>query len=97
MQSVPITTNVVISNPAYAIKFVSDLRQVCGFLPGLQFPPPITLHYYLTEILLKVVLNTIILTLGSTLARSVINRLPLLIKIIQLPLTTKHDILLLPI
>ena len=42
-----ITTNIVSSNPAdgevystqyYAIKFVSDLRQVGGFL---QFPPPI--------------------------------------------------------
>ena len=46
MQSVPITTNVVSSNPAhgevyliqrYVIKFVSDLRQV------LRFPPPIKL------------------------------------------------------
>jgi hypothetical protein len=44
-----ITTNIVRSNPAdgevystqyYAIKFVSDLRQVGGFL---QFPPPIKL------------------------------------------------------
>jgi hypothetical protein len=37
MQSVPITTNVVSSNPTqakqhYVIKFVSDLRQVGGFL-----------------------------------------------------------------
>jgi len=37
MQSVPITTNVVRSNPAQAIqhnviKFVSDLRHVVGFL-----------------------------------------------------------------
>jgi len=41
MQSVPITTNVVSSNPVrgemysiqhYVIKFVSDLRQVGGFL-----------------------------------------------------------------
>ena len=41
VQSVPITTKVVSSNPAndevysmqlYVIKFVSDLRQVCGFL-----------------------------------------------------------------
>ena len=51
----------VSSNPAhgrvyliqhYVIKFVSDLR---GFLRILRFPPPI----YLTEILLKVLLNTI--------------------------------------
>ena len=49
MQSVPITTKVVSSNPAhgkvylmqfYAIKFVSDLRQVSSFLRLLQFPPP---------------------------------------------------------
>ena len=41
MQSVPITTNVVSSNPAnnemysiqhYVLKFVNDLRQVGGFL-----------------------------------------------------------------
>jgi hypothetical protein len=41
MQSVPITTNVVSSNPVhgevysiqhYVIKFVSDLRQIGGFL-----------------------------------------------------------------
>ena len=38
-----------------AIKFVSDLRQVGGFLRSLWFPPPIKL----TKILLKVTLNTI--------------------------------------
>jgi hypothetical protein len=27
----------------YVIKFVSDLRQVCGFLRVLRFPPPIRL------------------------------------------------------
>ena len=48
MLSVPITTNVVSSNPAQAIQhcminFVSDLRQVCGFLRAFQFPPPIKL------------------------------------------------------
>jgi hypothetical protein len=48
MQSVPITTNVVSSNPTqamqhYVIKFVSDLRQVGGFLLVLRFPPPIKL------------------------------------------------------
>ena len=41
MQSVHITTNVVSSNPAqaiqhYVIKFVSDLRQVGGFLRALR-------------------------------------------------------------
>ena len=48
MQSVAITTNVVSSNPTqakrhYAIKFVSYLRQVGGFLGVLRFPPPIKL------------------------------------------------------
>jgi hypothetical protein len=50
MQSVPITTDVVSSNPDQSeecniimIKFVSDLRQVGGFLRVLQFPPPIKL------------------------------------------------------
>jgi hypothetical protein len=47
-----ITTNVVSSNPAqgdvysiqhYVIKFVSDLRQVGGYLRLLRFPPPIKL------------------------------------------------------
>jgi hypothetical protein len=46
VQSVPITTNVVSSNPVhgkvysiqhYMIKFVSDLQQVSGFLWVLQF------------------------------------------------------------
>jgi hypothetical protein len=49
VQSVPITTKVVSLNPAhgevysiqhYVIKFVSDLRQVSGFLWVLMFPPP---------------------------------------------------------
>ena len=52
IQSVPITTNIVGSNPAhgevysiqhYMIKFASDLQQVGGFLRVLQFPPPIKL------------------------------------------------------
>jgi len=73
MQSVPITTNVVNSNPAhgkvysiqhYVTKFVSDLRQVGGFL----WETPVsstnkTDRHDITEILLKVALNTIILTL----------------------------------
>jgi hypothetical protein len=46
MQSVPITTNVVSINHTqviqhYVIKFVSDLRQISGFLRVLVFPPPI--------------------------------------------------------
>jgi hypothetical protein len=65
MQSVPITINVVSTNliqaiQHYVIKFVSDLRQVDGFLRVLQFPPPIkTDHHDITKILLKVVLKTI--------------------------------------
>ena len=49
MQSVPITTAVVSSNldqggvQHYVIKFVSDLRQVEGFLRVIRFPPPIKL------------------------------------------------------
>jgi hypothetical protein len=41
-------------------QFVSDLQQVGGFLLVLWFPPPIKLT--ITEILLKVLLNTITLT-----------------------------------
>jgi len=72
MQSVPITTNVMSSNPAhgevylmqhYVIKFVSDLRQVGGFLLVLRFPPPVKLtRHDITEILLKVALSIITLT-----------------------------------
>ena len=49
MQSVPIATDVVGSTPAQGevynivIKFVSDLRQVGGFLRVFWFPPPIKL------------------------------------------------------
>ena len=48
----PITAKVVSSNPThdevysiqlYLIKFVSDLRQVGGFLRVLWFPPPMKL------------------------------------------------------
>jgi hypothetical protein len=72
MNSVPITTKVVSLNPAhsevysiqhYVIKFVSDFRQVSGFLRVLRFPPPIKLSHDITEILLKVALNNITLTL----------------------------------
>jgi len=47
---VPITTKIVSLNPVhgevysiqcYVVKFVSDLRQVSGFLWVLWFPPPI--------------------------------------------------------
>jgi hypothetical protein len=54
VQSVPITTKIVSSNPVhgevysmqhYVIKFVSDLRQVGGLLWVLPFPSPIKLTY----------------------------------------------------
>jgi hypothetical protein len=41
------------------IKFVSDLRQVDGFLRIFQFPPLIYLTATITAKLLKVALNTI--------------------------------------
>ena len=67
MQSVPITTDVMSSNldqskvyEHYVIKFVSDLRQVSGFLQVLQFSSTNkTDRHDMTEILLKVALNTI--------------------------------------
>ena len=46
MQSVPITTYIVSSNPThdevnsiqhYVIKFISDMRKVGGFSPGVLF------------------------------------------------------------
>ena len=52
MQSVPITTYIVSLGPRsdevywiqhYVIKFISDLRQVGGFLRPPQFPPSIKL------------------------------------------------------
>jgi hypothetical protein len=63
--SLSITTNVVISNPAndevHSIQYyVSDLRQVGGFLRVLRFPTPIKPgRHDIAEILLKVALNTI--------------------------------------
>ena len=63
LESMPITTNVASSIQHYVIKFVSDLRQVCGFLLLLRFPPPIkTDCHNITEILLKVASNTMTLT-----------------------------------
>ena len=47
----------VYSMQHYAINVVSDLRQVRGFLLVLLFPPLITDHHDITEILLKVMLN----------------------------------------
>ena len=65
MQSVPITTNIVNLNPTqvikyYVIKFVSDMWQIGGlFLGILVSSTNKTDHHDITEILLKVVLNTI--------------------------------------
>jgi len=59
MQSVPITTKVVGSNPAqaiqhYVIKFVSDLLQISGFLVSSTNK---TDRHDIIEILLKVALK----------------------------------------
>ena len=59
MQPVPITTKVY-SIQHYVIKFVSDLRQVGGFLRVLWFSPPI---HDIAEILLKVAFNATTLTI----------------------------------
>ena len=66
IQSVPITTYFVSSNPAhgevysiqyYVIKSVSDFRQVSDFLFVLQFSPPTnTDSHAITEILLNTIL-----------------------------------------
>ena len=71
MQSVPITTKVVSSNPAdgevysiqhYVIQLVSDMRHV-WFSPGIPVASTNkTDHHDITEIFLKVALNTITLT-----------------------------------
>ena len=57
----------------YVIKFVSDLRQVSAFLQVLRFPPPIKLHDHhdITEILLKVTLNTITQYVSCTLNKKI--------------------------
>jgi hypothetical protein len=68
VQSVHITVHGgVYSIQHYMIKFVSDLRQVCGFLRVLLYPPPIKLTttiYNAAKILLTVALNTITITLN---------------------------------
>jgi hypothetical protein len=43
----------------HVITFVSYLQQVGGFLRVFRFPPPLKLTATITEILLKVTLNTI--------------------------------------
>jgi hypothetical protein len=47
----------------YMIKFFSDLREVCGFLRVLRFHPQIK-PTAISEILLKVMLNTITLDIN---------------------------------
>ena len=73
MQSVPFTTKVVSSNHVlgevysihYVIKCVSDLRQVGGFFSGTPVSSTNkTDRNDITEILLKVALSTITLTLA---------------------------------
>jgi hypothetical protein len=72
MQSVPIITNIVSLNPAhgevyliqhYVIKFVSDMRQVGGFILVIGGVPVSSTNktdcHDINEILLKVALNTI--------------------------------------
>jgi hypothetical protein len=56
----------------YVIKFVSELRQAGGFLRVLRYPVSSTNksdRHDITEILLKVALNTIILTLNLSLEK----------------------------
>ena len=76
-----ITTNVVSSNPAYevysiqhyVIKFVSDLRQGRWFSPGtLFFYTDKTDRHDIAEILVKVALITITLTLSHFIYLSVL-------------------------
>jgi len=69
VQSVPITTTALSSNPArgevysikhYVIKFVNDFREVGAFLRVLRFPvAKKTDRHDIIEIMLKVTLNTI--------------------------------------
>ena len=69
VQSIPITTKVVSSNHVHGevysiqhnvMKFVSDLRQVGGFFPSTPVSPTNKAdRHAITEILLKVGLNTI--------------------------------------
>jgi len=79
VQSVPIITKVVSLNSVhhevysiqrYVIKCVSDLRQVGVFFFGTPVSPTNkTDRHDITEILLKVALNTIFLTLALTYER----------------------------
>ena len=58
VQSVPITTIDVRSNPIHAE--VYSIQQISGFIRVLRFPPPNkTDRHDITEIVLKMALNTI--------------------------------------
>ena len=57
-------SNEVYSIQNYVIKVVSNLREVCGFHRYSGFSTNKTDRHDITEILLKVVFNTIILTLN---------------------------------
>ena len=57
------TDGEVYSTQDYKTKCVSELWQVCDFLRVLRFPPPIQLTAHdITEMLLKVALNDILIT-----------------------------------
>ena len=76
LQSVSFIINVVSSNPVlgevysiqhYVIKFVNDFATCRWFSPGIPVSATNTTdHHHITEILLKVALNTIILTIIFT-------------------------------
>jgi hypothetical protein len=79
IQAVPITTKVVSSNTThsevhsiqqYVIKFVSDLQQIGGF-PVSSIN--ISDRHNITEILLKVALNTITLTIKIVVSKKLIS------------------------
>ena len=74
MQPVPITTNIVSSNPVhvevysihyYLLTFVSNLRQVGDFSDTPVSFTNKTDRHDITELLLKMALNTITLTLQT--------------------------------
>ena len=69
-------SGVVHSIQLYVIKFVSDLRQVSGFLRVLRFSPPIKLTA--TKILLKRALNTITLIATKILLKRALNTITLI-------------------
>jgi len=73
------------------IKFVSDLWQVCSFLWVLRFPPPIKLSHDITEILLKVALDTIALTLHGIQTFDSVRRLAIVLLIPERGISTNSS------